>query len=53
MKKTIRISENQLIRIIKKVINEETSIVTNFDRAYDYKKDGDKFYFKGKKGKAK
>lgn len=44
----IRLTESELIELIKDVINEETKIVTDHDRAFDYKKDGDKYYFKGK-----
>ena len=47
-KKTLRLTESELIEVIKNIISEQVQIVTNHDRAYDYKKDGDKFYFKGK-----
>jgi len=47
-KRTIILSESELISVIKNIISEQTRIVTDHDRAYDYKMDGDKFYFKGK-----
>lgn len=48
-KKIFKITESELINIIKSVIKEEESkIVTNHDKAFDYKKEGDKYYFKGK-----
>ena len=47
MKKIVRITELDLVKIVKKILTEE-NIVTNFDKSFDYKKDGDKYYFKGK-----
>lgn len=47
-KRTIVLSESELINVIKNIISEQTRIVTDHDRAYDYKMDGDKFYFRGK-----
>jgi len=47
-KKIVRITESELIKIIKNIISEETKIVTDHDKSFDYKKDGNKYYFKGK-----
>lgn len=47
-KKTLRLTESELIGVIKNIISEQVQIVTNHDKSFDYKKDGDKFYFKGK-----
>jgi hypothetical protein len=52
MKKVIRLTESDLVKIVRKIISEETKIVTDHDKSFDYKKDGDKYYFKGK-GKLK
>jgi len=47
MKKTIRLTESDLIKLVKRVINEENErIITNYDRKYDYKSIGDKFFYK-------
>jgi len=48
MKKIVKITESDLVRIIKTIISEETKIVTDHDKSFDYKKDGNKYYFKGK-----
>jgi len=48
MGKIVRITESELVKIIKNIISEETKIVTDHDKSFDYKKDGDKYYFKGK-----
>lgn len=47
-KEVLSLTESELIRLIKVIVSEQTKIVTDFDRAFDYKKEGDKFYFKGK-----
>lgn len=47
-KNVFRLTESELVNLIKTVISEQVQIVTNHDRSFDYKKDGDKFYFKGK-----
>lgn len=47
-KKTLRLTESELIKLIKVIVSEQSQIVTDFDRAFDYKKEGNKFYFKGK-----
>jgi GH24 family phage-related lysozyme (muramidase) len=47
-KNVFRLTESELVKLIKTVISEQVQIVTNHDRSFDYKKDGDKFYFKGK-----
>lgn len=47
-KQVLRLSESELIKLIQVIVSEQTQIVTDFDRAFDYKKEGNKFYFKGK-----
>lgn len=47
-KQVLRLTESELIKLIKVIVSEQTQIVTDFDRAFDYKKEGNKFYFKGK-----
>lgn len=48
MKKVIRLTESDLIKLIRQVISEEKKTVTTHDSSFDYKKDGQKYYFKGK-----
>jgi len=55
MKKIIRLTESDLIKIIKIVLNEQgdkKEYVTNFDNDYDYMKQGDNYYT-SKKGENK
>ena len=49
MKKVIRITENDITRLVKRVLSEqEEQVVTNYDRTYDYKRVGDEYFFKRK-----
>ena len=55
MSKIITLTESDLIKIIKTVLNEQggkKEYVTNFDNAYDYMRQGDNYYT-SKKGKNK
>jgi N-acetylmuramoyl-L-alanine amidase len=47
-KKILKLTESELIKTIKKIISEQVKIVTTHDKSFDYKREGDKFYFKGK-----
>lgn len=49
MKKVIRITENDITRLVKRVLSEqEEQVVTNYDKTYDYKRVGDEYFFKRK-----
>ena len=51
MGKVIKLSESDLVNIVKSVMNEQKNYVTNYDSKYDYMKDGDNYYFKLKNQK--
>ena len=44
--KIVKLTESDLARIVERVLNEQAQEVTNFDKDYDYKKEGDNFFFK-------
>lgn len=44
--KVVKLTESDLDRIVERVLNEQSQEVTNFDKDYDYKKEGDNFFFK-------
>ena len=44
--KVVKLTESDLDRIVERVLNEQAQEVTNFDKDYDYKKEGDNFFFK-------
>jgi len=44
--KIVKLTESDLVRIVERVLNEQVQEVTNFDKDYDYKKEGDNFFFK-------
>ena len=44
--KVVKLTESDLTRIVERVLNEQVQEVTNFDKDYDYKKEGDNFFFK-------
>lgn len=44
--KIVRLTESDLARIVERVLNEQVQEVTNFDKDYDYKKEGDNYFFK-------
>lgn len=44
--KIVKLTESDLTRIVERVLNEQVQEVTNFDKDYDYKKEGDNFFFK-------
>jgi hypothetical protein len=44
--KIVKLTESDLARIVERVLNEQVQEVTNFDKDYDYKKEGDNFFFK-------
>jgi hypothetical protein len=44
--KVVRLTESDLARIVERVLNEQVQEVTNFDKDYDYKKEGDNYFFK-------
>ena len=44
--KIVRLTESDLTRIVERVLNEQVQEITNFDKDYDYKKEGDNYFFK-------
>lgn len=44
--KIIRLTESDLSRIVERVLSEQVKTVTNFDKDYEYKKDGNNYFFK-------